>query len=464
MYVNPIIRALYTNYQNRNQRSSMTKPNFQKVTFRGDVQFFDYDARLKAKLDARSGWAKFWHMGKKKAKDEVNHELLGFNLNREGIIRAKEQLLREKDEILRQKQEIVKALEEKNEILEQRLEEAKRNNEKDKVIISLQRQLDDVKRQQIKNKEDLKTETVKLDRLKKAQEVLTKREAGKGWDKIAGYEGLKGQMEEVFINKLAIEKSDNGEINFPNGILLYGQSGTGKTRFAEAFAEQTGCEFVKIDTMQENSDIITDIISAMRNASKIYGSKETPKKRTIILLDDFNFISQLSPAEKKKIKKGSIDFSDTDVGQLAFLLKNCASKYKTTIFMTTNYPKKIESKLLNPAIVPYQIFLGPPKPVDAAKIFQYHTKDYTKQDIDYNKLGNMVARAIENDEAYSAQGIVNVVNYAKEKAGQSQLTESGLLKAIKSVKPDISKEEFNAFLDEMSDTLNEYVKNSKGGK
>ena len=130
MYIKPIIRASCTNYQNRNQKRAMTKPNFQNIAFRGDDQFFDYDARLKAKLDARSGWAKFWGAGKKKARDEVNHELLGFNINQEAIIKAKEQSIRDKEELLRQKEETLRATEREKQILEQQLEEAKKNKKR----------------------------------------------------------------------------------------------------------------------------------------------------------------------------------------------------------------------------------------------------------------------------------------------------------------------------------------------
>ena len=289
---------------------------------------------------------------------------------------------------------------------------ALQSHAKDEIILDLKKQLEDIKRTTNEKKMDYAKEVEKINILKQEQEILTKRESGKGWDRIAGYKTLKTQLEEVFINKLPLEKSGY-EVNLPNGILLYGQHGTGKTRFAEAFAQEANCNFVSIETLNDPDEIIEEIRSALRKSKKNYYSSETPKKRTIILLDDFNAIAKLSNDEKLALESEHYDFEDTTVGQLVDLLKDCANKYKATIFMTTNHPKKIESELLNSNLIPYQIFLGPPNPNDAAQIFKYHTQNFTQQEIDYTKLGYGVAKAIDNNEAYSAQGIVNVVEHAK---------------------------------------------------
>lgn len=461
MYINPIVNVSQYRYNGSlsNNRNGITSS---KISFSAqDENYFDFEARLQEKLNKRSKWKKFWGLGKKKAKEETNTELIGFNIAHNANQKRMEQSIKDKNALLEEQKKIIKVMEEKNRLLEERLKEAKNLKEKDETILNLKRQLDELKQATEIKKADYIAETEKINKLKEEQEILTRREAGKGWNRIAGYDSLKNQMEETFINKLAHEKAGY-EVTMPNGILLYGQHGTGKTRFAEAFAQQADCNFVEIDTMQDNDDILQDIRNELKKAKKAYKSEETPKKRTIILLDDFNAIAQLSQKEKEELAKQNFDFEDTTVGQLAEYLKDCASNYKTTIFMTTNHPRKIDSEILDKNLIPYQIFLGPPNPKDAAEIFKYHTKDFSNQNIDYNKLGNEVAKAILNEEAYSAQGIVNVVEYAKEKAKGAQITESDLLNAIKEVKPDITQKTFNDFLDEMSDTLEEYANKNEG--
>ena len=445
MYIRPVVNSTVNNYQLK--RASAFNNTF-NLSFKGEVDSFDYEARLKVKLDGRSKWQKFWGTGKKKAKNDVNSELIGFNLNREMIEKKSEQLIKEKEEQLKQKEETIKLMEEKNELLKERYKEALKNKEKDEIIVELKKEIEQLQQRTKAEKQEYNEEVNKINTLRQEQEIITGREAGKGWNKIAGHAMLKSQLEEVFINKIPLEKAGY-EVNMPNGILLYGQHGTGKTRFAQAFAEQANCNFIKIDTMQENDEIINDLRFALRKAKKIYNSTASPKKRTIILLDDFNAIAKLSKKEKEDLDSKNYSFEDTSVGQLVELLQDCSSKYKATVFMTTNHPKKIDSELLKDSLVPYQIFLGPPNPNDSAEIFKYHTEGFTEQDIDYNKLGYKVSKAIMDDEAYSAQGIVNVVEYAKQKAKGAQVTQADLLDAIDKVNPDITSEEFDAFLDDM---------------
>ena len=459
MRISPIVNVNPNySYTNNYKRQNYTATN-SKISF-GDGTF-DYDKRLQEKLDARSGWKKFFGLGKKKAKNEANIELIGFSIAHREYQKKMEESAEYMKALVAQKEETIKIMEKNNQILEERLKDAQKAQEKDETILELKRQLEEAKNATAREKADLAAEKQKLNKLKQEQEILTKRESGKGWDKIAGYDNLKNQMEETFINKLALEKAGY-EVSMPNGILLYGQHGTGKTRFAEAFSQQADCNFVEIDTMQDNDDILQDVRSSLKEAKKHYKSNETPQKRTVILLDDFNAIAQLSEKEKQELENNNYDFEDTSVGQLAEYLSDCASKYKSTIFMTTNHPRKIDSELLNKDLIPYQIFLGPPKPNDAAKILKYHVQDFTNQEIDYDKLGAEIAKAVENEEAYSAQGIVNIVEYAKEKAKGAQITEADLMQAIKEVPPDITKKTFNDFLDEMSDTLEEYARKNLG--
>ncbi len=448
MFIHPITARITPNVHKHGSLNQNTNTYYHNpISFTGD-DYFDYDGTLKKKLEARSKWDKFWGIGKKKAKQETQIELVGFTRAQSRIAEEKEKQLEMQERLLAQKEETLKQEREKTELYKQQLQMAKEANAKDKVILELQAKLEASKARTAAAQADFDMQAQRVEGIKHEQSILTKREKGKGWDKVAGHEDLKRNLEEAFINKIALEK--NGcDANFPNGILLYGQHGTGKTRFAQAFAEQAGCRFVEIDTMQSDEDVIDDLHNELKKSRKNYLSPENPKQRTIILLDDFDSIAKLSKDEESLLQNKGFDFNDTNVGQLAEILSDCADKYKATIFMTTNHPRKISSELLKDDLTPYQIFLGPPAPLDAAKIFKYHLNGFTDAEIDYTRLGNEVGKAINDDEAYSAQGIVDVVNYAKENMQNPQVTESDLLDAIKKVKPDISTQTLNDFMDDM---------------
>lgn len=432
-------------------RTNSTKPIEKRVSFRGDESdYFDYTKRYQEKLDSRPRLKKLFGMGKKQIKKELNSELIGFNLVQHRLIEEKNKRIKEIEKQVQQKAEVCQALQEKTTLLQQQIKLAQESKEKDEIILGYKKELEELKAKREHAAKDLVSETEKLNKLAKEQLVLVQKDKNKGWGKVAGYIDYKTAIEEAFINKLQQEK-DGFEVSMPNGILFYGQHGTGKTHFAKAFAEEAGCDFIEIDMMQDDDDVLMDLGNALKQSKKTYKSAETPKKRTIILLDDFNSVAELSNSEKSDVEKGESEFSETNVGRLAKYLENCASKYYATIFMTTNHPRKIDSELLDSERIPCQIFLGPPQPLDAAEIFKYHLDGVTTQEIDYLKLGNEIAKAIEKEEAFSAQGIVDVINEAKKNCKNSEITQEDLLKAIEKKGPDIKKEYFNKFLDDMNE-------------
>lgn len=445
-------------YNSVKLRSNTVSTPIYGISFQGDdnKRYFDYDEELKKQMDRRSGFQKFFGAGKKKAKANVEKMLIGFNMSEQRIANEKDQRIKDNKDIIAQQQATIDALKKLTDEKERTYQEAKLRNEDQKTILRLENEIKTLKTKRKTEEEKLAKNTEVDNDIRTQQEIVTRREAGKGWDKIAGRDDLKTKMAEIFIDKLRQEKAGY-EVNMPNGILLYGPPGTGKTRFAQAFAEEANCNFVSIDTLQDDSDILTDLKAALKQARKVYNSPETPKKRTIILLDDFNSIAELSDEEKAELAAKAIDYEDTNVGQLVEYLNDCAEKYKATIFMTTNHPRRIDSEILREKLVPHQIFLGPPLTMDTAKMFKYHLNGFTADEpINYLELGREVCKALVSHQAYSSQGIVNVVEYAKEHSRGSKITESALLDAIDHVKPDISSKTLNTFLDEVNDVLTRY--------
>ena len=71
----------------------------------------------------------------------------------------------------------------------------------------------------------------------------TKKE--KGFDAIAGLDDLKQEMQRSVIDVLQNpEKAERYGAKLPNGMVLYGPPGCGKTFFAKPFAEEVGLNFI----------------------------------------------------------------------------------------------------------------------------------------------------------------------------------------------------------------------------
>ena len=434
-----------------NRQQLYNKQNFNNLSFNitDTVSFgekFNYEARLKTKMEQRPWIKRVLGLGKKAILKELNNELIGYNIAQETLLLEKEATIKAKEEALKAKEEARIAAEEKARVLQEQIVNAKENNNSSKAIAKLTQELRETQKKYEELQLSYSQDKSRYDKTVQEQQMLAKRVSGKGWDRYVGRENLKKQLQEVFINKLPQEKNYGDKISFPNGILIYGQHGTGKTYFTPAFAEQAGCHFEEIDMSEEPDTVISDLHHKLISAKKRYQNEQ---QRTIILLDDFNTIAELSDEDKKY----GLDFDDTAAGQLAAYLNDCAKKYYATIVMTTNYPANVDSEILSKDRVPFKIFLGPPNMHDMALLFKHYLQNCNidEDTIDYNELAEQTARAIENNQAFSSQGIVNVVNECKrlaDKAG-TKITQADLLKTIKTVGPDISSKQFDQYLDNM---------------
>ena len=105
MYINPILRTTIVPQNYKNNKNIFNCST--KLSFGSD--YFDYNERLKEKLNSRSKWQKFWGTGKKKAEQAVNSELIGFNIHQGLLVKKVEDSIKDKEALLKQKEETITA-------------------------------------------------------------------------------------------------------------------------------------------------------------------------------------------------------------------------------------------------------------------------------------------------------------------------------------------------------------------
>ena len=111
---------------------------------------------------------------------------------------------------------------------------------------------------------------------------------GQGFKAIAGMQELKDTIQLDVIDALN-EKERYAEygLTIPNGMLLYGPPGCGKTYFAERMAEEVGFNFYKV----KGSDIQSKYVNASQENVKKLFDEARESAPSIIFIDELNEVA-----------------------------------------------------------------------------------------------------------------------------------------------------------------------------
>ena len=213
----------------------------------------------------------------------------------------------------------------------------------------------------------------------------------RGLDCIAGMQELKQLLIAEVINPLRTPgKFKKFKVSIPNGILLYGPPGVGKSFIVRKLAEELGYNYVEV----KGSDLATPFIhGAVGNIGKAF---DMAKQNAPTILC-FNEISALVPD-----RKNSHDFSshkEEETSEFLTQLEEAADNH-VLVVGTTNFLEKIDEAVIRPGRFDKKIYVPLPD-FDARKgLFEIALIDrpYDKK-IDFDKLASLT-------ENYSSADIV----------------------------------------------------------
>lgn len=288
-----IVPSTFTNNQKQNYSKSsqsinhIQKPDsFEKsnISFKGGV--FDYEGRLNELLNARPWMKRKLGVGKKEIEKTVKIEMAAVCMHASAEDKEKDalnkKLLEQQEETIKAHKETLKSEREKNELLVKQIEENKKHS--DDLAKSMKLQAEKKESDQVLKTldEDIAARRKYINSINEENTRRLKIENGKGWARIAGENEehgiglIKKQLEENFINKLSLEKKGM-EVSMPNGILFYGPKSTGKTYFADAFAQQAKCNYIEVDTSLPDYKVVEDVEMALKESKELY---ENTKERS----------------------------------------------------------------------------------------------------------------------------------------------------------------------------------------
>ena len=253
--------------------------------------------------------------------------------------------------------------------------------------------------------------------------VEIKKTKGGGFSDVAGMEELKAElMNRVVWVLREREKAEKYRLSPPNGMILYGPPGCGKTYFAEKFAEETGFNFVLVN----GSDVGSSYIHGTQNKIAALFKEAATKAPVILCFDEFD---SFVPSRSSR----AAEHRPEEVNEFLGQLNNCSEK-GIFVIGTTNRLDLIDPAILRKGRMDLHVMIPAPDERTRGLMFKLHLKDRPlSDDIDCDALAKMT-------DNYAAADIAFIVNEAAMMAalGNESISQRHLENSIKSNKSSLA--------------------------
>lgn len=254
---------------------------------------------------------------------------------------------------------------------------------------------------------------------------------GEGFAAIAGMDELKRQLTEEVIEPLHNpEEYHRYGVTIPNGMLLYGPPGCGKTFFAKHFAEEVGFNFMCITPATLKSRFVN---ATQENIAKMFREAEE-KAPTVIFIDEMN---ELVP---NRDSDGVHEMSRSAVNEMLAQMDRTGEK-GVFVVGATNYPNMIDPAILRAGRLDKKYYVGVPDREARAALFRlYLEKRPCDFGLDYEALADLTANYVSAD-------IQLIVNDASRNAlrQRSKITMELLRLSIANTRPSLSSAELQKY-------------------
>ncbi|GAC1305103.1 MAG: ATP-dependent zinc metalloprotease FtsH [Acidimicrobiales bacterium] len=184
---------------------------------------------------------------------------------------------------------------------------------------------------------------------------------------VAGYEGVKSEINEVvdFLKQPARFKEIGARI--PKGVLLVGPPGTGKTLLARAVAGEAGVPFISVT----GSDFMEMFVGV--GAARVRDLFQTARKQSpsIIFVDEIDSIGRKRGAGLG----GGHDEREQTLNQMLAEMDGFETTEGIVMMAATNRPDVLDPALLRPGRFDRSIVVPLPDLEERKPILQVHCKD-----------------------------------------------------------------------------------------
>jgi transitional endoplasmic reticulum ATPase len=258
---------------------------------------------------------------------------------------------------------------------------------------------------------------------KDEKKIKTKKGNGKGFAAIAGMKELKEQLQLDVIDALHNpEEYSKYGVTMPNGMLLYGPPGCGKTFFAKHFAEEVGFNFMLATPSTLKSRYIN---ATQENIAKMFEEAEK-NAPTIIFIDEINELLPNRESDAHEMAKSAVN-------EMLAQMDRTGEK-GIFIIGATNFPDLIDPAILRAGRLDKKFYLPPPDFEARRAMFEMYLKTRPLDfGVDYDKLSTLTINYVSSDIEF-------LVNEASRSAlkEKSRITMHILEKTIQNTKPSVA--------------------------
>lgn len=256
------------------------------------------------------------------------------------------------------------------------------------------------------------------------------KEKGKGFDLIAGMNDLKETLyQDIILALNDKELYEQYKVSIPNGMLLYGPPGCGKTFIAQKFAEEISYNYVEI----KPSDLASIYVHGTQEKIAKLFNEAKEKAPSIIFIDEVDAI----------LPNREGDLNQSYASEVNEFLAQMTECHQRGIFIiaATNRPEKIDPAILRTGRIDKVIYLAPPDLTARKEMFKLHLQERpTEKYIDIEKLASLT-------NLYVASDIKFLVNEASRNAlkDRKRISQEHLEATIKTNSPSISEKQLKKY-------------------
>lgn len=246
---------------------------------------------------------------------------------------------------------------------------------------------------------------------------------GNGFADIAGMDDLKEKIRYDIIDVLNdAERAKELGITIPNGILLYGPPGCGKTFFAEKCAEEMQCHFMYVKC----SDVASPYIHGGQEKIARLFEEAREKSPTQLFLDEVDALLRTRTKQQNASESGEIN-------EFLCQINNCGES-GVFVIAATNMPEEIDEAALRAGRLERKYYIGVPDVQIIEKLLEIQLRKRKTDSINIKE----VAKHLQGRVAADVKLLVDVAARLAFR-NHCNISTQLLIEAVRTTPPSVSK-------------------------